>query len=232
MCIRDRYKYAESAKNFNAYTIAETHFQKIHDNDTDNTYPMATFHLAETQQQLGKYEEAKRNYSLFLSENSDLDPYYSARAEKEIEAVDWAINEKNNPQAGVEIEHLGSDVNSPYSEFGAIERDDELYYSSLRFNKQDGEEPNRLYSQIMKQGDMDWTESDSLDNTKTEYQLADEIMSNSRTRRKKKKKEEISPQNYSHEAHTSFNSDGTSMYYTICESVSYTHLTLPTTPYV
>ena len=212
-----RYKYAESAKNFNAYTIAETHFQKIHDNDTDNTYPMATFHLAETQQQLGKYEEAKRNYSLFLSENSDLDPYYSARAEKEIEAVDWAINEKNNPQAGVEIEHLGSDVNSPYSEFGAIERDDELYYSSLRFNKQDGEEPNRLYSQIMKQGDMDWTESDSLDNTKTEYQLADEIMSNSRTRRKKKKKEDISPQNYSHEAHTSFNSDGTSMYYTICE---------------
>ena len=213
-----RYKYAESAKTFNAYTIAETHYQKIHDNDTENAYPMATFHLAETQQQLGKYEEAKTNYALFLSENSDLDPYYSARAEKEIEAANWAINEKNNPQAGVEIEHLGSDVNSPYSEFGAIERDDELYYSSMRFNKQDGQEPNRLYSQIMKQGDMDWAESDSLDNQKTEYQLADEIMSNSRTRRKRKNnKEDISAQNYSHEAHTSFSADGSRMYYTICE---------------
>ena len=216
-----RYKYAESAKTFNAYTIAETHFQKVHDNDTDNAYPMATFHLAETQQQLGKYEDAKRNYALFLSENSDLDPYFSARAEKEIEAVDWAINEKNNPQAGVEIEQLGSDVNSPYSEFGAIERDDELYYSSMRFNKQDGEEPNRLYSQIMKQGDLDWSDQDSISNVKTKYQLADEILSNSRTRRKKNiDKQELSAENYSHEAHTSFSPDGSTMYYTICAYVN------------
>ena len=211
-----KYKYAQAAQDFNMYSIAETEFKKIHENDTENAFPLATYNLAKTQQLLGRYQEARTNYSLFLSENSDLDPYYTAKAEKEIEAIDWAINEIDNPTPGVEIEQLGSDVNSPYSEFGAIEKDDELYYSSMRFNKEDGEEPNRLYSQIMKQGDMDWSEMDSISTEKTEYQLADEILSNSR-RRKNKDKEDLDASNFSHEAHTSFNSANTKMYYTICE---------------
>jgi len=213
------YKYAESAKLFNAFTIAEEQFERVHSNDTENQFPLASFHLADVQQQLGKYELAKQNYNLFLSENGTEYPVYSQRAEKELEAIDWAMDERDNPQPGVTVEHLGGDVNSPYSDFGAIEKDDDLYYSSLRFNKADNKVPTLVYSQILKQGDFTWDEKqDSIDNSLNEYQLADQLLENSRIR--KKKKEEESEIVSSHEAHTSFSEDGARMYYTICHYIN------------
>lgn len=221
------YKYGESAKLFNAFTVAEGQFQQVHDNDEENSFPLASFHLADVQQQLGKYEVAKQNYQLFLSENGSEYPVFSQRAEKEIEAIDWAMSERDNPQAGVTIEHLGTDVNSPYSDFGAIANDDDLYFSSMRFNKSDGKDPTLVYSQILKQGDFIWDSSqDSISNELTEAQLADEILSNSRRqwwkekRTDKKESEVIS----SHEAHSSFSEDGTRMYFTICNYVNSTDI--------
>ena len=115
------------------------------------------------QQQQGKYDLAKRNYELFISENSGTHEKYITKAEKEIEAINWAKDKRDNPNPGVKIEHLGLDVNSPYSDFGAIQKGEELYYTSLRYNEEDGNYPNRLYSKILKQGDDPTLPRDSLD---------------------------------------------------------------------
>ena len=186
------YMYGESAMTFNAYSISETQFQYVSENDTENNFPLTTFYLAEMQQRQGKYEDAKRNYELFVSENSGEQPLYINRAEKEIEAIDWAMSNIDNPVEGVEIEQLGGSVNTPYSDFGAIERDDNLYYSSLRFESNDQFSPNRLYSKILTDGDTSTSQDDASQN-------------------------EAQNSTINHEAHTAFSHDGTKMYYTICE---------------
>lgn len=145
------YKYAESSLNFNAFTIAEKEFQYVVENDSEQNYPLAPFHYAETLQRLGKYEEAERYYNLYLSENNGDDPYRSSKAEKEIEAVNWAKDKVLNPIAGVEISKMENGVNSPYSEYSAIEVDSQMYYASHRFEREEGDRKiNRLFSKILK----------------------------------------------------------------------------------
>ena len=187
----NKYNYAEAARNFNAYSPAEKRYQKVVDSDEDNNFPLATFHLADVQQSLGKYEEAKRNFELYLSENSSDGDKWTTIARNRIEHIEWAVEQKENPAYGVEITHLGSDVNSPYSEFGAVQLNDELYYSSLRYIAVNDEKyPNRLISKIIKSGsDMEIKEDEIREGT-------------------------------IHEAHTAFSHDGSKMYYTICEYIN------------
>ena len=218
-----KYKLGESAMTFNAYTIAENEFQYIQSNDTINEYPLSSFYLADMQQQQGKYNEAKRNYELFISENDGDLPNYIIKAEKEIEAINWAKDKKDNPRPGVTIEHLGLDVNSPYSDFGAIEKGEELYYTSLRYNEEDGNHPNRLYSKILRKGEDPTLPKDSLDKlNQTEDRFLDdeyiEGVENTVGQRSIKRKiiPDSEENNNFHEAHSSFNADGTKMYYTLC----------------
>ncbi len=199
-----KYMYGESAKTFNAFSVAENQFLYVTENDSENNYPLATYHLAQVQQNMGKYEEAKRNYELFLSESNDDQENYKEKADKEIAAIEWAMANQDNPEQGVTIEHLDSSVNTPFSDFGAIEKDDNLYYSSLRFNYADENYPNRLYSKILTQNDSDFSSSASEDDI--------EIQEEPNKRKSKASTEKV----YEHEAHTSFNRDYTKMYYTIC----------------
>lgn len=189
-----KYNYGENAMQFNAFSIAEKQFSDIVQYDDSNAYPLATYHLAKVQQSIGKYEEAKRNYELYISENAGDNPTISAKAEKEIEAINWAIENQENPVQGVEVSHLDNGVNTPYSDFGAIERDEELYYSSLRFTQDDDSNQNRLYSKIITD-----KESDGF---------SEENRSRSRGGDES--------QSFLHEAHTTFSRDGSQMYYTVC----------------
>ena len=187
-----KYKFAESAKTFNSYRLAEKEFQFVTDNDTINAYPLAPFHLAEMQQQQGNYEAARRNYELFIAENSEGQERFLSRAYNNIEAIDWAIRQIDTPQEGVTITHLGAEVNTPYSEFAASEIDDELIYSSLRFEDNDDNNPNRLYSKII-DSSTDLTPATS-------------------DKKAKKKKNNV----IQHEANSSYSVEDNVMYYTIC----------------
>lgn len=200
------YKYGESAMTFNAYNVAESQFNYVTENDTENTYPLASYYLAEMQQRQGKYEDAKRNYELFLSENDGEYPRYINKAQKEIDAIEWAMENQDNPTEGVTIKHLDGSINTPYSDFGAVEQDEELYYSSLRFEENDDRFPSRLYSRILTQGEGDTTMT-SVPDSDTETS----------SRKTKKSKTKDDDKLIDHEAHTSFSADGSRMYYTICQ---------------
>lgn len=186
-----RYNYAEASREFYAYTVAENEFQYVLDNDNDNSFPLASYYLAAAKQNLGKYDEAKQYYQLYLSEYGGDNNRMTLRAEKELEAIEWAKEQIEFPEPGVTVTHLDNGVNTPYSEFGALEKDDELWYSSLRFEKETkGNRINKLFSKILSQNEDGNIQQDELN----EYSQ--------------------------HTAHTAYNHDGTRLYFTLCDYVN------------
>lgn len=185
------YNYAEASRAFYAYSIAEKEFQFVLDNDNDNSYPLASYYLAAAKQNLGKYDEAHRYYQLYISEYGGDEERMTMRAEKELEAIEWAKQQIEYPEPGVTVTHLENGVNTPYSEFGALEIDDELWYSSLRFEKEaKGHRINKLFSKILAQDENGSLEQEKLN----EYSQ--------------------------HSAHTAYNHNGTRLYFTLCDYVN------------
>ena len=184
------YKSATAARQWDALTMAEMKYSMLIDTLNSQSYADARFYLAQVRQKLGKYDQAKMDYDLYLSENSGDDEKLTAIAQKEIKALEWAVNQEENADEGFKVEILGGDINSPYSDFGAIKVDEDLYYSSLRYEETDPvEKPSRLISKILK--------SEAGGNG--EMIDADINM-------------DLKPV-----AHTAFNADQSRMYYTLCE---------------
>ncbi len=141
------YKTAEAARLFNSYKRAESYYQQVADLQQNGEYPLTLYWLAEVQKQQGKYEEAKENYQLYLSENALDNPYYTQTAEKQIDDCDWAIEQLDSTRTNVEVERLDSSINTPFSEFGPVMIGDTLYYSSLRFPLENSKyNPARIFS--------------------------------------------------------------------------------------
>jgi tetratricopeptide (TPR) repeat protein len=190
------FKTGESARLFNAYSLAEEKYQKVVDMDTDASYPMAVYWLADIKQKLGKYKEARDLYSLYLSESEDDAAYYTERSKKEVKACDWAIDLVMNPDTSLTIKHLGAGINTPYSEFGALDKEGDLYFSSKKYIEKNKQHfPDRLIAKILK------AESDSA------AAIVEGI-----------NRDDL------HTAHTSFSNDGTRIFYTVCKYINHSDI--------
>jgi tetratricopeptide (TPR) repeat protein len=127
--IRVMYKYADACYKFGAYNLAETAFQKVVEAEKANVN--AVVGLANVEKTLGKYDLALNHYTQF-QQMVGTDPVLKAKAATDIEDCEWALEQINNPDAGIIIERLGEEPNTENSEFGASKRGDTLYYSSFR----------------------------------------------------------------------------------------------------
>ncbi len=184
------YKTAEAARKINALTKAAEYYKRVIELDENNAYPEATYHLARMQQKLGQYADAQSNYQIFLTEYEGSNSNLKARAEKELSASEWAEDYSQQLWEEFQIEHLSSNINTPYSEFGATPMGDSLYFSSLRFEIEDDTyDPDRLLTGLLMSEDMGVGE---------------------------KLGEEINLKN-THTAHSAFTREGDRMYFTICE---------------
>ena len=144
------YKTAESARLFNAYSLAEIYYDQVANLQQNGEFALTTFWLAEMQKRLGKYELAKGNYQIYLSENALDNAYYTNAATKQIEDCDWALEQIQNPRSYISLERLDENINTPYSEFGPISMGDSLIYSSLRFPLEGDEVyPKRPFSKVL-----------------------------------------------------------------------------------
>jgi len=141
---------AEAARNINAYKVAELYYQKVINQDKNDTYPLDKFYLAEMRQRQGNYTQAKGDYQMYLTENLNENAYFTQKAEKEIKACDWAITQVGQTMENVKVTRLGDDINTGYSEFGAFRKGDSLFYSSLRFELPgDVSYPKRTFSNVL-----------------------------------------------------------------------------------
>jgi len=184
------YRTAESARNFNSYKQASDYYNQVIEFDGDGDYPLAQYYAGEMLQRMGKYDDAITAYELYRSQYGSAEDVYDARAAKEIEACNWSISMQDKTAEHITVTNLGQGINSPYSEFGAYAIDDELYYSSLRFDDPSADKPNStLISKILK------TDSENLGQV-----LEGDINDNLQII-----------------GHTAFNMNKTRLYYTICE---------------
>lgn len=143
------WKIAETARHYNSYTLAEKNYQKVASSSEAKKYPMTTFWIAMMKKNTGNYKEAKVLFQEVLENKKNINDEYLSQAKKEIKSCDWALSVVNAPK-DVTIEHLGKNVNTPYSEFGAVKRNDTLFFSSLRFeNKNDNHNPPRLITKVL-----------------------------------------------------------------------------------
>jgi len=190
-----RYKLAESARNFDSYTEAEEQYAYIVENDEDMAYPLSTFHLGQVHQRQGDYMKAKEYYQQYISQNGGDDPYYTAKAQKEIQSCEWAMEYNQDRSDEFEVNRLGDNVNTPYSEFGAIQKGDDLFFSSLRFAREregirrKNLQPEKNISKVL-------TSNDGGKGKEIEGDFnSDELLT----------------------AHSAFNFNKSRVYYTICE---------------
>lgn len=140
------FKYAESARLFQAYRIAEDAYQKITTSKDSLRYPLATYWLGSVKKNLGKYEEATVVLQNYLKQFKRVNVRFSKRAERDIVDCKWAARAARSNLDNVVINTLDGGINSPYSEFGAVEIDGTLYFSSMRFE----DKKKQLFSKLMR----------------------------------------------------------------------------------
>ena len=141
------FKYAESARLFQAYRVAEDAYRNITESKDADKFPLALYWLASMKKNLGDHSSAKALFQKYLDKHKRHNSRFAFRADKDIADCQWAIQNINAASNSVKATPVDGGVNSPYSEFGAFEIDDELYFTSMRF--QDEKNDNRLFSKLM-----------------------------------------------------------------------------------
>lgn len=187
------YKFAEAARQFDAYNKASNAYQRVLDSDRSGSYPLVSYWQAVTKQKLGQYDAAKSLYESFIAaDNANVDASIKTAAQKGLEDCDWAIEKIVEADDSLQIYNLGDQINSPYSEFGPALVADTLLYSSFKFvYMKDTVSPPRTHIKILQ----------SIDNSKGKILEGDFNLDDQ------------------HVAHTAYNSDYSSIYYTICDYI-------------
>jgi hypothetical protein len=131
------YKYAESCRKTFSYEKAEKAYKKVLDSKEKDKFPYTEFYYATTLKHLAKYDDAAKYFNSF-SKNSKIKAYYK---EKSIQEYKSCLEAKKiiKKSTNLNIERLGNNINSEYSDFAAHEfKDGTFYFSSLRFDKKPG----------------------------------------------------------------------------------------------
>lgn len=186
------YSLAEAARYYSAFTMAEKYYSEVDSSAHANDYPATTFWLAFVKERLGKYQEALDLYQIYLTEFSGEDADLATQAQEHADVCTWALKEIENKDTTLLLEHLGPEVNTTFSEFGAAQTENLLYYSSLRFLKPDDTSlPQKPYAKIL------ISENDSTG-------VLDTLLNDP----------------FFHTSHTAFNAAKDRVFYTICDYVN------------
>ncbi|HEX5625212.1 MAG TPA: tetratricopeptide repeat protein, partial [Saprospiraceae bacterium] len=144
-------KAADAARQLGAYKIAAEYYDSVLKHDDNSKFPLTAFYLGQMRQIQGDYPKAIAAYQIFTSEYSGPDSSYIPIANKEILACEWAKNQLANPAKGVVINRLPDAINSVWSDFAPAVWNDQMVYSSLRFeNTADKYIPKRYVSSLLK----------------------------------------------------------------------------------
>lgn len=127
------FKLAESARLFNSYSKAERYYTLLQLLPDKDKYKESLFYLGEMQMIQGKYPEAEANFNLYITNSQGENEELVNRARLRLESIEWAMKNASDSASYYVMHHLGTDVNTPYSEFAPYILNDSLFYSSNRF---------------------------------------------------------------------------------------------------
>ncbi|MCX6272506.1 MAG: hypothetical protein NTU44_15075 [Bacteroidetes bacterium] len=125
--------YAESCRLFYNYEESARWYEYLMRHDDKKKFPEAEFWLGMTLKNQGEYVRAGEHFRHFLLNNHDEKELLVTRSKLETEACQWA-DQAIRDTLKVRINHLGKEINTPYSDFGAVQMSDSVvFFSSLRF---------------------------------------------------------------------------------------------------
>ncbi len=190
------YKYAEAARKFEAYDLAAEKYKLLVDSLGEDQYPDASYKLATMYQRMGKYEEAKKYYDLFVSEYGGEEYVDDAEIQNLLRSLNFALENIKNIDKSAEISHVEKEVNTPFSEFGAIKIGDKLYFTTMRYKEKDspGGIPRPISKLHIMEGDTNQVIQQEINETNLSI------------------------------AHTAYSSGFKRIYYNVCEYISYEDL--------
>ncbi len=149
-----KYLVAESARGFSAYTTAIAKYNEVLESDQASDYPLINYYLGDLYHKVGQYDSSVKSYELFQSEYGDRYQKENNKATLGRESARWALDQVENSDESITINHLGESINSPYSEFGAYNYKGDLVYSSMRYENEVGKSnPKKLISKLLKSTD-------------------------------------------------------------------------------
>ena len=209
--IENIYNLAESARKFKSYNVARDAYLEVLGSDNKADYPLAEYWLANVYQSQAAsdnmqsisdykstYDRAILHYQNFAnnqvtpkgpSESSSKD--YTLLARKAAQNCKWAQEKLENPKTGYKIKPFENGVNTPGTEFAPIEFNDNVYYSALGYDKENFcPNPDKEITRL---------------STSTQINEG-----------------QLGPINWKENekgkfiAHTTFNNDGTRIYFTVC----------------
>jgi len=184
------YKLAEAANYQTAYQLADSAYQQAIGRSDSLANLVAPYKLAQVKKQLGQYPLAQELFYEFAARIAGVNDSLAQRAVAQAEECEWAQDVVNNaPRSFLvsNIDSLGILVNSPYSEFGALDFDEKLYFTSFRFVREDDPKPKKPYMKILK--------GESGQAALLFQEINDDSL---------------------HTAYMAFNTTGTKVYYSIC----------------
>lgn len=195
-----QFKYAEASRLNYDFDIAYHWYDKIMKEDNGKMFPETPLWMGMILKSKGKYKDAKKYFDKYAKKNRNSKDaqrkLYVLKAEQEAKACDEALIIMANP-LNVIIEHLDTNVNSKVSEYGPIEIDTALIFSSLRSSGNSKRDINnvgfnKLY--VSKKQNENWAKAKALDSLFNASNI--------------------------HNANTSFNEDFTKVFVSRCNAVN------------
>ncbi|MEL7251455.1 MAG: hypothetical protein AAFO03_23720 [Bacteroidota bacterium] len=141
------FRLAEAAYGFQAFAVAEEHYELLTEGNAVQQYPTAWLGLGKSQFAQGNYNGAQESLNAFLATNRGSKQQVD-EARKILASCAWVEQQEEGEEWTVE--RLGRRLNSPYGEFGAWKSGDTLYYTSYRYDKEDDKyNPPRKISKVL-----------------------------------------------------------------------------------
>lgn len=153
LSIDDQFQFSEVARRMHAFGIAETGYTRVVRLDTMKgdvvNYPAAIFQVGAMKQLQGDYAGALNYFEQYISSPPPIDNDYLALAKKHIDDCKFAVTRTQRLDNQYNVEHLGVEVNTQFNDFSPLLVGDKLYFSSLKYEKEEKKNPPRLYAKTM-----------------------------------------------------------------------------------
>lgn len=150
--IEDQYNFSEAARRMHAIQIAEAGYLRVIRMDTldkDIDYPSAIYHAGAMKKLQGDYVGALSYFEQYISIPPPIDNEFLTLAQKDIDDCKFSIPRTQRFDNHYEVNHLGMEVNTPFNDFSPLLVGDQLYFSSLKYEKEEKMNPPRLYAKTL-----------------------------------------------------------------------------------
>jgi len=152
LTIDEQFQFSEVARRMHAISLAEAGYLRVLRMDTINKkidYPTAIYQVGAMKKLQGDYAGALTYFEQYISSPPPIDNQFLALARKDIDDCKFAIPRTQKLDNLYHITHLDETVNTPYNDFAPLLVGDKLYYTSLKYQKEEKITPPRLYAKML-----------------------------------------------------------------------------------